>query len=173
MSPGYHQIAIKEDDIPKTAFKMHRGHFEFVVMPFGVANAPATFQTLMNIIWEKKLDKYILVCLDDIFIFSKTIEEHLQHIQDALERLRKAKLYAKLHKCTFFQKQVEYLGYDVSDRGIHPSRAKVKAIVKWPKPKHVRDARSFLGLVRFYRQFVRHYSLKAKYLTDLTKAKIP
>ena len=171
LASGYHQIAMREDDIPKTAFRTHRGHYEFVVMPFGVANAPATFQRLMNRVFEKELDRFILVYLDDILVHSSTAEEHLQHIREALERLRGAQLYTRLHKCDFFQQELEYLGYTVSAQGIKPSPSKVKAIVEWPEPKTVHDVRSFLGLCGFYRRFVRQYSLKARYLTDLTKAK--
>ena len=118
LASGYHQIAMKEDDIPKTAFHTHRGHFEFVVMPFGVSNAPATFQRLMNKVFAKELDAFILVYLDDILVFSRTKEEHLEHIRTALGRLRDAKIYARLHKCEFFKDKVEYLGFDVSARGV-------------------------------------------------------
>ena len=104
---------------------MQRGQFEFVVMPFGVTNAPATFQRRMNELFKDDLDSFVLVYLDDILIFSKTLKEHIQHIRQALERLRHAKLFARLHKCAFFQKRVEYLGFDVSHQGIQPSPKKV------------------------------------------------
>ena len=94
-------------------------------MPFGVTNAPATFQRMMNEIFKDELDSFVLVYLDDILIFSKTLEDHIQHIRRALEKLREAKLYARLHKCAFFQKRVEYLGFDVSQQGIQPSPEKV------------------------------------------------
>ena len=116
LASGYHQIAVKTTDIPKTAFRTQRGQFEFLVMPFGVTNAPATFQRLMNTIFKDELDAFILVYLDDILIFSQTLQEHISHIRQALEKLREAKLYARLHKCSFFQEQVEYLGFDVSAR---------------------------------------------------------
>ena len=118
LASGYHQIAMKEDDIPKTAFRTHRGHFEFIVMPFRVSNAPATFQRLMNKVFAKELDAFILVYLDDILVFSQTQEEHLEHIRTALGRLRDAKIYARLHKCEFFKDKVEYLGFDVSAHGV-------------------------------------------------------
>ena len=129
LASDYHQIATKEDDIPKTAFRMHRGHFEFIVMPFGVTNALATFQRLMNKGFARELDAFILVYLDDILIFSKMKEEHLEHIWIALERLRDAKIYARLHKCKFYKDKVEYLGFDVSARGVQPSPNKVRAVV--------------------------------------------
>ena len=118
LASGYHQIPMKEDDILKTAFRTHRGHFEFIVIPFGVSNAPATFQRLMNKVFVKELDAFILVYLDDILVFSQTQEEHLDHIQIALGRLRDSKIYARLHKCKFFKDKIEYLGFDVSARGV-------------------------------------------------------
>ena len=126
LATGYHQIAVKEADIPKTAFRTQRGQFEFVVMPFGVTNAPSTFQRMMNQIFKDEMDKFVLVYLDDILVYSATLQEHIQHIRETLDRLRKAKLYARLHKCEFFQTRVEYLGYDVSAEGICPSKSKVK-----------------------------------------------
>ena len=168
LASGYHQIAVREEDIPKTAFRTQRGHFEFVVMPFGVTNAPSTFQRMMNSLFKEELDDYVLVYLDDILVFSSTLEEHIAHIRKALERLRTAKLYARLHKCAFFQRRVEYLGFDVSAEGIQPSQDKVKAIVEWPKPQSVRDVRGFLGLASFYRRFIKQFSLKARPSTDLT-----
>ena len=170
---GYHQIAIKESDIPKTTFRTQRGQFEFIVMPFGVTNAPATFQRMMNSLFKEELDDFILVYLDDILIFSRTLQEHIRHIRIALERLRKAKFYPRLHKCSLFQTRVEYLGFDVSERGIQPSPEKVKTIVEWPTPKSVKDVRSFLGLAGFYRRFIKDFSLKARPMTDLTKEDMP
>ena len=172
LASGYHQIAMKEDDIPKTAFRTHRDQFEFLVVPFGVTNAPATFQQLMNRVFAKELDAFVLVYLDDILIFSKTKEEHLHHIKIALERLRVQKIYARLHKCEFFCDKVEYLGFDVSEAGVQLSPDKVRAIMEWPRPSTVKDVQSFLGLANFYRRFVRNFSLKAKPLTELTKDKV-
>ena len=171
LASGYHQIAVKEADIPKTAFRTQRGQFEFVVMPFGVTNAPSTFQRMMNEIFKEEMDKFVLVYLDDILVFSATLEEHIEHIRKTLDKLKKAKLYARLHKCAFFQRQVEYLGYDVSAAGICPSSSKVKAVVEWPRPQSVRDVRAFLGLASFYRRFIKQFSLKARPLTDLTREK--
>ena len=172
LATGYHQIAVKNEDIPKTAFRTQRGQFEFVVMPFGVTNAPATFQRMMNSIFKEELDDFVLVYLDDILIFSETLQEHIKHIKTALEKLRTAKLYARLHKCAFFQKKVEYLGFDVSSQGIQPSPEKVRTIVEWPRLQSVKDVRSFLGLASFYRKFIKQFSLKARPLTDLTRDKV-
>ena len=172
LASGYHQIAVKEEDIPKTAFRTQRGQFEFVVMPFGVTNAPSTFQRMMNSLFKEELDDYVLVYLDDILVFSSTLEEHIAHIRKALERLRSAKLYARLHKCAFFQRRVEYLGFDVSADGIQPSQEKVKAVVEWPKPQRCGEMFvDSLGLASFYRRFIKLFSLKARPLTDLTKEK--
>ena len=126
LASGYHQIAVRAADIPKTAFRTQRGQFEFLVMPFGLTNAPATFQRLMNNIFKEELDAFVLVYLDDILIFSQTLQEHISHIRRALEKLRSAKLYARLHKCSFFQDRAEYLGFDVSAQGVQPSPEKVK-----------------------------------------------
>ena len=169
LASGYHQIAVKEQDIPKTAFRTQRGQFEFLVMPFGVANAPATFQRMMNSLFKEELDAFVLVYLDDILVFSQTLEDHIRHIRTALQKMRDAKFFARLHKCSFFQEKVEYLGFDVSRDGVQPSPEKVRTVVEWPQPQSVKDIRSFLGLAGFYRRFIRNFSLKARPLTDLTK----
>ena len=140
-------------------------------MPFGLTNAPSVFQRLMNKIFAAELGVSILVYLDDILVFSETIEEHWQHLRNALARLREHRLYARVHKCTFLRNEVEYLGFDISEAGIKPSASKVEAIVNWPIPQTVRDVRSFLGLCSFYRRFVRGFSNIAAPLTELTKEK--
>ena len=170
LASGYHQIAMEESSIQKTAFRTNRGHFEFFVMPFGLCNAPATFQRLMNKVFADNLGQFIAVYLDDILIFSRTMEEHWQHLRWALSRLREAKLYGRLHKCEFLKDQVDYLGFEVSPRGIQASPEKVRAIIEWPKPKGVHDIRSFLGLASYYRRFVRGFSEMARPLTALTRA---
>ena len=166
---GYHQIAMEETSVQKTAFRTNRGHFEFIVMPFGLCNAPATFQRLMNKVFADNLDKFIAVYLDDILIFSTSLEEHWAHLRWALTRFRDAKLYGRLHKCEFLKDQVEYLGFEVGPRGIQASPGKVWAIIDWPRPKSVHDVRSFLGLASYYRRFVRGFSELAKPLTQMTK----
>ena len=115
------------------------------------------------------LDKFIAVYLDDILIFSRNLDEHWQHLRWALDQLRKAKLYGRLHKCEFLKDQVDYLGFEVSSRGIQASPGKVQAIIEWPKPKSVHDVRSFLGLASYYRRFVRGFSEMALPLTQLTR----
>ena len=173
LASGYHQIAIKEADIHKTAFRTNRGQYEFIVMPFGVTNAPSTFQRLMNKIFGNEINQFILVYLDDILVFSRLIEEHWQHLRIALQRLREAKLYGRIHKCDFLQSRTEYLGFDITDEGIKTSPGKVQTIVDWPQPENVKDVRSFLGLASYYRRFVRGFSAIAKPLSDLTKERLP
>ena len=151
LASGYHQIAVKKAYIPKTAFRTQRGHFEFLVMPFGVTNALATFQRMMNHIFKEELDTFVLVYLDDILVFSRTLEEHISHLRTALKKLRDAKLFARLHKCSFFQEKVEYLGFDVLEKGVQPSPEHVRTVVEWPQPLSVKDIPSFLGLASFYR----------------------
>ena len=172
LASGYHQIAMEETSIQKTAFRTNRGHFEFIVMPFGLCNAPATFQRLMNKVFADNLDIFIAVYLDDILIFSQSMEEHWEHLRWALTRLREAKLYGRLHKCEFLKDQVEYLGFEVSPRGIQASPGKVRAIIEWPRPKSVHDVRSFLGLASYYRRFVRGFSEMARPLTQMTKHRV-
>ena len=166
---GYHQIRVREADIAKTAFVTRYGSFEYLVMPFGLCNAPATFQRIMNTILRDGLDKFVLVFLDDILIFSRTKEEHERHIRTILERLRIEKFFGRLKKCDFFKTEVEYLGFDVGAYGIKPSLSKVQAVADWPVPTSVKDVRSFLGLASFYRKFIQFFSEIAAPLTNLTK----
>lgn len=166
---GYHQIRIKQEDIPKTAFRTRYGHFEFIVLAFGLTNAPATFMCLMNNIFHPYLDEFIVVFLDDIFVYSKSDKEHALHLRKTLDILRAHKLYAKMSKCSFAKDKLVYLGRVISKDGIHIDQDKVKTIVDWPIPKCVRDVRSFLGLAQFERAHVRDFSKIASPLTELTK----
>ena len=161
---------MEETSIQKIAFRTDRGHFEFLVMPFGLTNAPAIFQRLMNKVFAGNLNKFIAVYLDDILIFSCNLDEHWEHVRWALDQLQKAKLYGRLHKCEFLKDQVDYLGFEVSPRGIQASSDKVKAIIEWPRPKSVHDVCSFLGLSSYYRQFVRGFSQMACLLIALMRA---
>ena len=171
LASGYHQIAMDDDSIYRTAFTTSLGQWEFLVMPFGLCNAPATFQRLMNTVFATEINRFILVYLDDILIFSETLEEHWEHLRTALERLRKARLYGRIHKCEFLKSRVDYLGYEVSEKGIHASPEKVKAVVNWPRPQSVHDVRSFLGLASYYRRFIHGFSQIAGPLTELTRSK--
>jgi hypothetical protein len=166
---GYHQIRIKEDDIPKTAFRTRYGLYEFVVLPFGLTNAPATFQTLMNDIFRPHLGQFVVVYLDDILIYSRNLEEHNAHVKTILSLLRDNHLYGKMSKCSFFQEQVEFLGHVVDKHGVHMDDNKLTAIKEWPTPKTVTDLRSFLGLANYYRRFNKDHAKMCAPLTDLFK----
>jgi hypothetical protein len=164
---GYHQIRIKDEDIAKTAFRTRYGHFEFHVLPFGLTNAPATFMTLMNDIFREYLDKFVVVYLDDILIYSRTKEEHLEHVRLILQTLRKHQLYAKAKKCELFRKKVEYTGHFITEEGIMVDPRKVDAIKNLHTPTNVSEVRSFLGLASYYRKFVSGFSTIATPLTAL------
>ncbi|XP_052111623.1 uncharacterized protein LOC127742995 [Arachis duranensis] len=151
---GYHQIRVRDEDIPKTAFRTQLGHYEFVVMPFGLTNAPSTFQATMNKVFRPYLRKFIAVFFDDILIYSKSKEEHIAHLRTALAVLQQHQFVAKLSKCTFCQQEVEYLGHVVGKEGVQVDNSKIKAIVEWPKPVNLKQLRGFLGLTGYYRRFV-------------------
>eukprot|EP00253_Pinus_taeda_P028842 PITA_28842 len=155
---GYHQIRIKEEDIAKTAFRTRYGHYEFVVLPFGLTNAPATFMCLMNSIFHQYLDRFVLIFIDDILVYSRTVEEHQEHLRKVLQTLREHQLYAKFSKCDFFKEEIQYLGHVISKEGIVVDPEKIKAIMDWPVPKDVADIRSFMGLSGYYRRFVEGFS---------------
>jgi RNase H-like domain found in reverse transcriptase/Reverse transcriptase (RNA-dependent DNA polymerase)/Integrase zinc binding domain/Chromo (CHRromatin Organisation MOdifier) domain len=169
---GYHQIRVHPEDTHKTAFVTRYGHFEFVVLPFGLTNAPATFSTLMQSVFHDYLDKFVVVFIDDILIYSKNEKEHEKHLRLVLDVLRKERLYAKKSKCEFAKREVNFLGHRISAEGISVDPEKVKAIVSWPDCKNVGEVRSFLGLAGFYRRFVERFSHHATALTQLTGKKV-
>jgi hypothetical protein len=156
-----------EKDEEKTTFKTHHGHFQFKVMPFGLTNAPATFQCVMNSIFSGYIRKCVLVFMDDILVYSKSIEEHLQHLRIVFQILQENKFYVKLSKCQFAATQLEYLGHIISDKGVATDRTKTEAMLHWPQPSNLTELRGFLGLTGYYRKFVKNYGLLAKPLTDL------
>jgi hypothetical protein len=134
---GYHQVRIKEEDISKTSFRTRYGHYEFTVVPFGLSNAPAIFMCLINGVFRRYLDKFVIVFLDEIIIYSKSEEENEHHLRMVLQVLRENKLYAKLSKCSFYHKQIHYLGHIISKDGIEVDPEKVEAIREWSVPKNV------------------------------------
>lgn len=169
LQSGYWQIALRPDDMRKTAFNTHFGHFEYKVMCFGLANAPATFQSLMNNIFKDYLGKFVVVYLDDILIFSDTPEEHMRHLELVLQRLREHKLYAQLPKCDFGLSELKFLGHMVGAFGVKPDPAKVKVVQEWPEPTNAAELRSFLGLAQYFRKFIQGYAQTVHCLYDLLK----
>ncbi|GJX65259.1 putative nucleotidyltransferase, ribonuclease H [Tanacetum coccineum] len=166
---GYHQLRVHDDDISKTAFRTRYGHFEFTVMPFGLTNAPAVFMDLMNRVCKPYLDKFVIVFIDDILIYSKTKEDHENHLRLMLDLLRKEKLYAKFSKCEFWLQEVHFLGHVVNHDGIHVDPSKIEAVKSWKAPTTPSKVRSFLGLAGYYRRFIKNFSKIAKPLTSLTQ----
>ncbi|GJU42132.1 reverse transcriptase domain-containing protein [Tanacetum coccineum] len=155
---GYHQLRVHEDDIPNTAFRTRYGHFEFTVMPFGLTNAPTMFMDLMNRVCRPYLDKFVIVFIDDILIYSKTQEEHVEHLRLVLELLKKEKLYAKFSKCEFWLREVQFLRHVINGNGIHVDPSKIEAVKNWKAPRTPTEVRSFLGLARYYRRFIEDFS---------------
>ena len=166
---GYHQIKIRKEDIPKTAFRTRYGSYEYTVMSFGLTNAPSTFMQLMNSIFMEYLDKFIVVFIDDILIFSESHEEHGHHIQLVLQKLREHQLYAKFSKCEFWKDSVEFLGHVLSGKGVSVDPSKIATVQQWESPKSVFQIRSFLGLAGYYRRFIEGFSKIAKPMTELLK----
>jgi hypothetical protein len=166
---GYHQIKIRASDVPKTAFSTRYGLYEFLVMSFGLTNAPAYFMYLMNSVFMNELDKFVVVFIDDILIYSKNDVEHAKHLRIVLWCLRDHKLYAKFSKCEFWLDSVKFLGHTISKDGISVDPSKVQEVMDWKPPKSVHQIRSFLGLAGYYRRFIPDFSRIAKPMTELLK----
>jgi len=166
---GYHQIKIRAEDIPKTAFSTRYVLYEYLVMSFELTNAPAHFMYLMNLVFMPELDKFVVVFIDDILIYSKNEEEHVEHLRIVLQRLREYKLYAKFSKCDFWLKEVQFLGHIIFEAGISVDPSKIQDVLNWKTPESVSEIRSFLGLAGYYRRFVPEFSKIARPMTELFK----
>jgi hypothetical protein len=168
-SAGYHQIRMASGDEYKTAFHTHQGLYKFLVMPLGLTNAPATFQSLMNTLFAALLRKGVLVFMDDILIYSRTLDDHVRLLKEVLEILQQNQFLLKCSKCSFAQPSVEYLGHVVSAAGVATEPSKVSAVVMWPTPVNAKQLQGFLGLTGYYRKFIAHYGMLAQPLTELLK----
>jgi hypothetical protein len=166
---GYHQIKIRAEDIPKTAFTTRYGLFEYLVMSFGLTNALAHFMYLMNSVFMPKLDKFVVVFIDGILMYSRSMEEHEEHLQIVLQWLRDHQLYAKFSKCEFSIKEVPFLGHVVSPEGITVDPGKVKEVLEWKLPTTVSEVQNFLRLAGYYCRFIPNFSMITKPITELLK----
>lgn len=166
LKSGYHQIWIREGDEWKTAFKTKEGLYEWLVMHFGLTNAPSTFMRLMNEVLKEFLGSFVIVYLDDILIFSKSLDDHIMHIGRVFKKLREEKLLINLKKCSFVKKELVCLGFVVSTEGLKMDPKKVKAILEWPTPRTTTEVRSFHGLASFYRNFIKKFSSICPPLTE-------
>lgn len=169
LRPGYHKLKVREEDVARTAFPTRYGHYEFLVMPFGLTNAPAAFMDLMNRVCRPYLDHFVIVFIDDILIYSMSVEEHREHLRTIFEVLREKKLYAKFSTCEFWIKEVHFLGHVISCDGLKVNPSKIEAVMKWEQPKSPTEIKSFLDLASYYRRFIQDFSRIAKPMTGLTK----
>ena len=169
---GYHQLKIRREDIPKTAFRTRYGHYEFLVLLFRLTNAPAAFMDLMNRVFKPYLDKFVVVFIDDIPIYSKSHVEHGEHLRIVLQTLRTHQPYAKLSKCEFWLTSVSFLGHVISKEGVQVDPKKVEAVSNWPRPTNVTEIRSFLGMAGYYRKFVKDFSRISAPLTRLIRKQV-
>jgi hypothetical protein len=169
---GFYNLKIRPEDRPKTAFSTSDGHYEFVRLPMGLKNSPSIFQRTMNMVLQELLGEYAFIYIDDIVIYSKTAEDHLQHIAKILQRLQKHGLRVKFSKCQLFKSEIEYLGYLVGKDGLKVNPAKIKAINEFPTPKDVKGIQAFLGVVGYFRQFIPDYATIARPLYLLLKKEV-
>src|SRR5262249_45402946 len=169
---GYHQLRIKEEDIPKTAFRTRYGHYEFLVMSFVLTNAPAVFMDLMNRVFMPYLDQFVIVFIDDVLVYSPDEESHREHLRIVLETLRAHQLYAKFSKCEFWLDSVQFLGHVISKDGVAVDPSKEQAVLEWKATRTSSEIRSFLGLADYYRRFIQDFSSLASPLTNLTRKEV-
>ena len=173
LKSGYHQITIKEGDEWKTTFKTKFGLYEWLVMSFGLTNAPSTFMRIMNHVLRDCIGKYVVIYFDDILVYSQSLESHLSHLREVPLVLRNNNFFANVDKFTFCVDSVVLLGFIVNKNGVHVDPEKIKAIKEWPTPQNVGDVRSFHGLASFYRRFVPNFSSLTSPLNELVKKDIP
>ena len=166
---GYYLIRIKEGDEWKTAFRTRYGLYEYKVMPFGLTNAPGTFQAMINNALREHLDKFVVAYLDDILVYSDTLEEHRRHVHTILECLDRYDLRLKPEKCEFHRQEVPFLGFVIGIGKIRISEDKIEKVKNWEEPTTVKDVQSFLGFCNLHRSLIENYSGKAKPLTELTR----
>lgn len=169
ITADFHQVRMHPSDVHKNGFRTHHGHFEYLVMPFGLCNAPSTFQALMNDIFRPYMRKFVLVFFDDILIYSPTWEFHLQHVREVFSMIQKHHLSVKFKKCEFGKRELEYLGHIISSTGVNVDQSNVRAMTALPVPTTVTELRGFLGLTGYCRKFVRDYGLIARPLTNLLR----
>ena len=156
----------------KMAFRTRYGHYEFLVMSFGLTNAPAAFMNLMNRVFRPYVDQFVVVFIDDILVYSKNMDDHVKHLRTVLQTLRDHQLYAKFSKCEFWTESVAFLGHVVTKDGIQVDPKKIEAVSEWPRPTTVTEIRSFLGLAGYYRRFVQDFSKIAAPMTRLTQKNV-
>ncbi len=168
---AYNLIRILEGDEWKTAFVTPTGHYEYLVMPYGLVNAPSVFQDFMHEVLREYLHRFVLVYIDDILIYSRSLAEHRHHVAEVLQRLRQLHLFLKAEKCSFHQPSVQFLGYHIDSSGIRMDEGKVEAIKTWPQPTTIKELQRFLGFSNFYRRFIQNYSTLTNPLTNLLRNK--
>ena len=172
LASAYNQVEVVPEDREKTAFSTQCGLYEFKVMSFGLCNAPATFERLMELVLHGLHWKICLIYLDDVIVTGKSFDEHIQNLKEVLSRIEKSGLKVSPNKCCFFTKEVTFVGHIVSDKGISTDPKKIEAVKTWPQPKNVREIRSFLGLCSYYRRFVKDFASVAKPLHNLTEKQV-
>ncbi len=166
---AYNLIRIREGDEWKTAFSTTSGHYEYLVMPFGLSNSPSVFQAFINDVFRDMLNRWVIVYIDDILIYSDSYKDHVKHVRVVLQRLIAHQLYAKTEKCEFHQSTVSFLGYVISSGGVAMDERKMRAVVNWPRPHSVKELQCFLGFANFYRRFICNFSTTAAPLTSMFK----
>ena len=169
LASGFWQIEMDQKDREKTAFVIKGGHYEFNVMPFGLCNAPATFQKTMNKVLKEYIDRFVAVFIDDIIVYSNSFEEHCGHLQMLFDKLETANLALNKEKCEMFKRELRFLGHKINKHGIQPDPQKIEKVQNFPIPKNVRQIKGFLGLASYYRKFIKDFSKIAKPLNNLTK----